>query len=92
MPSGLSGELLVHAVAVVVGPTIGLVLVGSVVVPLLWRAAALSLALTLVVIAMVRAVALGRAEWQREAPSRQEYRQVIGRFALAFALVIVGSS
>ena len=86
------GELLLHGGALAVGPGIGLALVGTVVVPLLWRAAALSLALTLVVVAMVRAIALGRAEWRREAPSRREYQRVLGRFALAFVLVIAGSS
>lgn len=78
--------------AAIIGSVVGTGLIGSVVPGLVWRAAALSSALTLVGVAMVRAVVLGRAEWRREPPPRGHYRRVVGRFAVAFLLVIIASS
>lgn len=91
-PRGTRRELVLYVAAAVIGPTVGSVLVGGIIVPLLWRAAALSLALALVVVAMMRVVALGGSEWRRESPPRREYLWVVGRFALAFVLVLAGSS
>jgi hypothetical protein len=85
-------ELAVHGGAALFGSAVGLALVGTPVPGLLWRAAALSSALTLVIVALVRSIALGRAEWRRDTPSRTEYQRVVGRFAIAFVLVIAASS
>jgi len=92
VPDALRREVLLHGAAAVIGASIGLALVGSVVIGLLWRAAALSSALTLVVVAIIRALALGRSEWRREPPSRREYAQVVARFGVAFMLAVVASS
>lgn len=91
-PSGYGGEVSVHAGAASLGAGLSVVLVGSVVPGLIWRAAALSVALSLVVVALVRALRLGRAEWQRESPTRLDYQRVIGRFGVAFVLVLSASS
>lgn len=78
--------------AAVIGSVVGTVLIGSLVPGLVWRAAALSSALTLVSVAMIRVVVLGRSEWRREPPPRGQYRRVVARFATAFLLVIIASS
>jgi hypothetical protein len=91
-PMRVRREMLLHGALAALSAGAALALVGTFVAGLLWRAAALSLALTLVIVAMARAVRLGRAEWRHEPPSRQDYRRVIGRFALAFLLVVVASS
>jgi MFS family permease len=85
-------EAALHVGAALLGPVVGATLIGAIVPGLVWRAAALSAALTLVIVALLRTVALGRAEWQHIPPRRTEYQRVIGRFAIAFVLVIAASS
>lgn len=93
-PAGtaLRRELFLHLAAASLGSAIGVALIGTVVPGLVWRAAALSASLTLVVVSLIRTVALGRAEWRGAAPRPTDYRRVIGRFAVAFVLVIAASS
>lgn len=90
--AALRRELVLHLAAGALGSTVGVALIGTVVPGLVWRAAALSSALTLVIVGLVRAFGLGRAEWRGAAPRTADYRRVIGRFAVAFVLVIVASS
>jgi len=90
--TALRREVVVHVVAAALGAAVGAALIGTIVAGLMWRAAALSTSLTLVVVALLRAVALGRAEWRTAAPLPSEYRRVIARFGVAFLLVIAASS
>lgn len=93
-PSGtvLRREVILHVVAAALGAAVGAGLIGAIVAGLMWRAAALSASLTLVAVALLRAVELGRAEWRGAAPRPTEYRRVFARFAVAFVLVIAASS
>lgn len=79
-------ELVTHGAAVLLGPLVAVVLVGVATPALVWRTAALPLALTLVVAGLRRLVRIGRAEWRREAPSMPEYLGAGLRFLAAFVL------
>ena len=87
-----SREPFVHLSAALLGPGVGSLLLGTVEVTLVVRTAALATALTLVAAGLVRAVGLGRAEWRRERPSGIAYARVVGRFVIAFLLVVVATS
>lgn len=98
-PSGPDGpgirrsrEPLLHVAAAVVGPTVAVLLVGGAPGDLVWRTAALAVALTLVGRGLVVAFDLGRAEWRRDTPSLGAYGRVAARFALALVLVVAATS
>jgi hypothetical protein len=93
-PRGVWGrrEASVHVAGAVLGPVTALVLLGGADTALLWRTAAVTLALTLVLAALLRAAALARSEWRREAPAASDYRRVVLRFAVALALVVAATS
>jgi uncharacterized YccA/Bax inhibitor family protein len=90
--SGGRRELTVHVAVALGGATLATLVVGAVVPTLLWRTSALSLALSLVIAALLGAVALGRAEWRREAPRLSAYGPVVARFLLAFLLAVAATS
>jgi len=90
--SALRREVALHVVAASLGAAAGAGLIGAIVAGLVWRAAALSASLTLVVVALLRAVELARAEWRGTPPLTSAYRRVIARFAVAFVLVIAAST
>lgn len=56
---------------------------------LLWRLAAATAALLLVISGFVGLVGLARDEWRRARPDRRRYVHVVLRFALAFVLLAV---
>ena len=92
VPRSRSREPWVHAVAAVLGPAAGVLLLGSSAPALVLRTAALGLAFSLVVAGLVRGIALGRSEWRRESPGAGAYARVLGRFALGFLLVVLATS
>lgn len=59
---------------------------------LLWRLVAVGVALVLVVGGLVGLAGIARAEWRRERPTRGRYLRVVGRFALAFVLVLIATA
>ena len=80
-----------HLAAAVLVPTAGALLLGTPSLSLALRTAALAVAFTLVGAGLVRAVALGRAEWRRERLTSGAYVRVVGRFLAAFLLVVVAT-
>ena len=92
VPRSRSREPWVHAVAAVLGPAAGVLLLRSSAPSLVLRTAALGVAFSLVAAGLVRAVALGRSEWRRERPGAGAYVGVVGRFVLGFLLVVVATS
>ena len=59
---------------------------------MLWRLVAVAVALVLVGSGLVGLVGLARAEWRREPPGRRRYLAVVGRFVVAFVLVLVATA
>lgn len=84
-------ERAAFAAAVLVGPAVGALLLGSVAPALLLRLAAASGALALVVAGLVATVRLGRAEWARSHPARGAYLRVAARFGAALVLLVVAT-
>jgi hypothetical protein len=58
----------------------------------LWRAAVLPVALLLVARALIRLLALGRAEWRRERTGARAYLAVVLRFVVAYLMVVAAIS
>lgn len=84
-------ERTAFVVAVVVGPTVGALLVGSTDAALLLRLAAASGALVLVVAGLTAAARLARAEWLRSRPAGAAYVRVAARFGAALILLAVAT-
>lgn len=87
-----SREPWVHGIAALLGPIAGSLLLDTLAPSLVLRTAALGAAFTLVGAGLVRAVALGGAEWRRERPGQVAYAGVVGRFVAAFLLVVMATS
>lgn len=85
-------ELFSHLAVAVLVPVVGGLLLGTFTLALVVRTSALGLAFTLVAAGLVRSAALGRAEWRRDRPEVGRYAGVVGRFLLAFLLVVVATS
>lgn len=81
-------EPFVHGASAGLGAVIGPALLGAFDATLVLRSGALTLALSLVVAALVQLVRLGRSEWRREAPGSQAYWLAAARFVTAFVLVV----
>ena len=90
--SARRGEIVLHAFAAVLGPLVATLVVGAFVATLVWRTAAIAVALTLVVRALIVAAGLVRAEWRRTAPPMRTHLFVAARFLAAFLLIVVATA
>ncbi len=88
----LRSEITLHAFAALLGPLVATWVVGALVATLVWRTAAIAVALTLVVRAFVVALGLFRAEWRRTSTSLRPHGLVAARFLAAFLLLVVATS